>query len=511
MKSSLAKVLRPERLVDNLTTTFVLLLAVFLFSTPLRDGRDLLPYAQDDFYYYLKVAQNLADGLGSTFDGTTLTNGYHPLYELFLWGVLKVVHGLRGVFCALWLLNVLSATVIFLTTRALFARRFESPWISNGLAMAMVAVCSFNLYENMEVTIALPLGFAFVLLVERDPEKVSPAGFLGTGAIAGLLILSRLDSALLVALTVMAALLVRDYRLHLTGRKLLTSAGGCIPWVLLYLALNHRFFGRFLPISGAAKQLKQHNGFALGPLWLSMSKMTVATFVLCFAASCCVPWVWRRLTAGQRVICVSGLLFPFLHWGALAWMSDWKLWGWYTYSLRLAVALVFLVLGTILTVNVVGRQRRPFEIGIFAAAVLLLGSARYKIDPAMTYIAVASRKIQAFAETHPGRYAMGDRAGMVGYVDGQPTIQTEGLVMDDAFLDHIRRQDSLREVLRQYRIDYYIAFDQSSKGPCFQAKEPANAGPGSSVMRGEFCETPARVFSSPDGRTLVFDLRSKIK
>src|SRR4029078_7829570 len=37
---------------------------------------------QDDGYYYFKIAQNLAAGRGSTFDGLHGTNGYHPLWLL---------------------------------------------------------------------------------------------------------------------------------------------------------------------------------------------------------------------------------------------------------------------------------------------------------------------------------------------------------------------------------------------------------------------------------------------
>ena len=34
----------------------------------------------DDAYYYFEIGRNLADGLGSTFDGSDPTNGYHPLW-----------------------------------------------------------------------------------------------------------------------------------------------------------------------------------------------------------------------------------------------------------------------------------------------------------------------------------------------------------------------------------------------------------------------------------------------
>jgi hypothetical protein len=39
-------------------------------------------FTRDDAYYYFKVAQNISEGHGSTFDGMNKTNGYHPLWML---------------------------------------------------------------------------------------------------------------------------------------------------------------------------------------------------------------------------------------------------------------------------------------------------------------------------------------------------------------------------------------------------------------------------------------------
>ncbi|MGE5249491.1 MAG: hypothetical protein ACM3QS_04685, partial [Bacteroidota bacterium] len=39
-------------------------------------------FTRDDAYYYFKVAQNLTEGRGMTFDGISPTNGYHPLWML---------------------------------------------------------------------------------------------------------------------------------------------------------------------------------------------------------------------------------------------------------------------------------------------------------------------------------------------------------------------------------------------------------------------------------------------
>ena len=39
-------------------------------------------FTRDDAYYYFKVAQNISEGHGSTFDGMNRSNGYHPLWML---------------------------------------------------------------------------------------------------------------------------------------------------------------------------------------------------------------------------------------------------------------------------------------------------------------------------------------------------------------------------------------------------------------------------------------------
>src|SRR5512142_1356348 len=61
----------------------IVVLAAYLYAA-LSDAYNL-PYRwyiRDDAYYYFKVAQNISEGHGSTFDGIHATNGYHPLWML---------------------------------------------------------------------------------------------------------------------------------------------------------------------------------------------------------------------------------------------------------------------------------------------------------------------------------------------------------------------------------------------------------------------------------------------
>src|SRR5512145_2884009 len=61
----------------------VVVMSISLYAS-LSDGQNLSWrwFVRDDAYYYFKVAQNIAEGHGSTFDGINLTNGYHPLWML---------------------------------------------------------------------------------------------------------------------------------------------------------------------------------------------------------------------------------------------------------------------------------------------------------------------------------------------------------------------------------------------------------------------------------------------
>lgn len=64
----------------------ILIIVVMSISVyaALSDGQNLSVrwFVRDDAYYYFKVAQNISEGHGSTFDGINKTNGYHPLWML---------------------------------------------------------------------------------------------------------------------------------------------------------------------------------------------------------------------------------------------------------------------------------------------------------------------------------------------------------------------------------------------------------------------------------------------
>ena len=75
-------------------------------------------FKRDDAYYYFKVAQNISEGYGSSFDKINLTNGYHPLWMLicipiFALARFDVILPLRVLLVVIALIQAITAVLIY--------------------------------------------------------------------------------------------------------------------------------------------------------------------------------------------------------------------------------------------------------------------------------------------------------------------------------------------------------------------------------------------------------------
>jgi len=158
-------------------------------------------FIRDDAYYYFKVAQNISEGHGSTFDGLNPTNGYHPLW---LWVCIPIFALARfDLILPLRILLILLAVVQAITSIMIF--RLGLSALSPPTAMLASAFWSFNGYihytvyeQGLETALAV-FGVVWLLLLlskfeatwRRSDVKASQLvqlGFLGT-----LAVFSRLD------------------------------------------------------------------------------------------------------------------------------------------------------------------------------------------------------------------------------------------------------------------------------------------------------------------------------
>ncbi len=460
-------------------------------------------FVQDDLLYYLKVAQNIAHGHGSTFNGIVPTNGYQPLWLLVLLCVSYVTESGRAVLAFLAVSNVVAACATFLLARSLL----RSTGVRSLLAFALasfVTLYSLTLFfYGMEVTLTVPIVLGVLCLLRHTAWlSRSPLHTFALGLLLSTMVLSRIDTLILGGLILAGILVTPSLRGLLRPALVLGTGLGLLP-ILFYFLLNHRFFHTWLPISGMAKELKANHIPSIEPWRVFFHPLAGGFALILVAALLLLHTVRERLSPMERILYPAVIVFPFIYYFILCCVSDWTLWGWYMYPIRtaLCVSLVIFCLWPTST----RLLQQPIVTAILVLLVFVsLGVMRWRRQ--QTDIYAASVEIQNFAATHPGTYAMGDRAGRVAALIPDPVLQTEGLMMDRDFLQLVAARTPLRDVLARYHAQYYIGTAYEPYSGCFEAAEPAKAGPTSAKMRAEFCEKPLATFNHDGVTTLIYDL-----
>jgi hypothetical protein len=165
-------------------------------------------FMRDDAYYYFKVAQNITEGLGSTFDGINLTNGYHPLWMLvcipvFAFARFDLILPLRILLMVMAVFNAATAVLVY---------RLVKSNLSHAAAIAAGSFWAFNSYIHSTVYDAgleTPLAaFAVILFIyklsqfekEWRSKSVATRQIIALAISAIIVMFSRLDLVFLAVI-----------------------------------------------------------------------------------------------------------------------------------------------------------------------------------------------------------------------------------------------------------------------------------------------------------------------
>lgn len=166
-------------------------------------------FKRDDAYYYFKVAQNISEGLGSTFDGINPTNGYHPLWMVICIPVFALAR--FNVILPLRVLLVLIAAIH--TGTAILMYRLIKAHLSHTTAILAASFWAFNPYIHTtvyEMGLETPIAaLAVVLLVYQlarfenqwRVREVSRKQLVSLALFAALAMFGRLDLVFLAVIT----------------------------------------------------------------------------------------------------------------------------------------------------------------------------------------------------------------------------------------------------------------------------------------------------------------------
>jgi hypothetical protein len=243
-------------LIAALAAAAAVHLAVALsdFGTLARNG-----FLYDDSFYAFQIARNIAHGIGPTFDGVHLTNGFQPLYV----GLLVPIFLFAGDDPALPVHLALVMSVLFTMATALLLYRLiarRASLVAAGVATVAWVVSpivtrqSANGLETALAVFMLALVLTWYLEKIRAFDRPARRSCAILGALLAGAFLARADLAFLALAMTLDYLLVLRARRAAPGwgRGLSTAAlvGAlvCAPW-LLYGTLA---VGQPIPESGRA-------------------------------------------------------------------------------------------------------------------------------------------------------------------------------------------------------------------------------------------------------------------
>jgi hypothetical protein len=502
------------------------------FALPFRELQGGLPdlsvYA-DDVFFYLVIAARVLAGEGFSFDGLVPTNGFHPLWMVVLLAIGAVTPPRSlGFFIALQAVLAAATLAAALGCFRMLRRTFGFAAVPALTATLLVSVNMLWIAgTGMESALAVPLIFVAIPAAAQLIEAPSPTRALAAALLASAAILARLDAAILIALIAAAGVIgaTRAGRLGelMAPRALAGLAAGALP-LAVYVGANLAAFGAVMPISGRAKQLAEglffnriaaFHFFGGGAHWLMElgpfnPDVMIGTVPALLIIELAVLSLRARTIPRQAPLGWMLVAFPAIYLLLLAVISDWMIWPWYMYALVPATALAAAAVAEVARpVWQRAPMALPAAMGLVGAGLVVHIALRTP-EPHHS-IVETGRVLAAFAAAHPGRYAMGDRAGAFAFLTDQRVVQTEGLVGDAALLAAIRARRPLLEELAARGVDYYVGSDMARDGDCWLAEEPhvRQAGARSPRMTARICRPPVFSTVSRDGiAAQVFDLHA---
>jgi len=470
---------------DRLLAAALFLYAGTLLAVMAAGGAGL---TQDDGYYYFKIAQNLAAGRGSTFDGLHGTNGYHPLWLLVVGALFALQpdpgRALVAGNALLAALGALAVAAVYLAARLTLGRAGALAaallWLGFTYTVALAGV-EFPLHALLVVLVA------FVFL--RGRGSLTPRSALALGLLLALSCLARLDCAALAAILGAAAL----WR---------TRGRGPVPWLLLaptaaallaYAAVNAHLFGLPFPVSGAVKRswsayllhhdpLYARGGWLLAKAWMLRPWQRGGGTPLwaLLAGALGVPLLaalpLRRGPAPLSWVRASVLVpwRPFVIFAALQFVAYLVLYHsyhaftrWYYVAQPLLAALVAgAVLDWLWRAEGAARgARRALVITLCAAAALATTRATLRMRAQQVRVRQEGPLYRAahWTGAHlPPEARIGTwNAGIIGYLSQRQVVNLDGLVNTRSFFE--REQYDLCGYWERTGIGYVVdVFEKGS-------------------------------------------------
>jgi hypothetical protein len=183
-----------------------ILLGIYLFAA-LSEGHNFAGqwFIRDDAFYYFKVAQNISEGRGVTFDGINPTNGFHPLWMLICIPIFSLAR--IDIILPLRIVVIVSGAISAIT--GVLLHRLVRKTLSEPAAMIAAAYWVFDRSIHYSVTMfGLETGLTAMMLCAlllamaglKTTEPLTYRQILSLSLLASGMVFSRLDTVFIAIL-----------------------------------------------------------------------------------------------------------------------------------------------------------------------------------------------------------------------------------------------------------------------------------------------------------------------
>jgi len=427
----------------------------------------LLNFAHDDSFFYIKTANNLAKGLGSTFDGINLTNGYHPLYFICLVilfalpdSVVNAPPELIYRFVVSFHFLMIVLIYYFLNESLKKILKDEYGKISKLVVFSLLAALVFIRDFGLESHLACLILSYFIYLKSNEIEN-GKNNIIDKSVLYALLFLTRTDYLYSVIPAVLAAdVFISDKKF----KYILTSGIFLVITAAVYYSANYFSFGNVETVSG-----KMLNAFPHILLYENIKTLITdpaklynqfarALFLLFSVVLFILFFIKKRKTDDKKskfylLLLGAGtgsVLFTFYH----LFFNSYSIREWY-------MTLPVFISSVMITVLLSNKKITAY-ITLFLSFIVLIyvfyGSRinNYKYVSGYEY----SKALERLVKEDECIFQV-DYCGVTGFFSDRKVINGDGLINSFEYLQYLST-GKIDDYLEKYDVKYYSTYSAKS-------------------------------------------------
>jgi len=450
-------------------------ICLFLFFA-LADIKQVVSVTPDDVSYYFKIAANVSDGKGFSFDGISETNGFHPLWLYVLIPVYVIAAGGQEILFRIpilfsLLLISISAVLFYSILIKFYSKKIVL--ISGLIFFIFVMIPSVNGLESSLLILMISILFLYGYKADVFSTNHHKKQFI-YGMILGLVLLTRLDMfflAIYICLFCMVLIFLPNHKKLPGWLRLISIAGGTFLVIGPYFLYNFLHFRYLMPISGALKTCFPK--VALSPdvlrsFNLSSGKINLVT--LSFAVTFSIYYLFKYIKAKSiknnhsyfelsMVVFSLAALSHSLH---AVFIMKWAVRPWHFLPNFLFLALAIAIPLNFFLSNLKKLKHNSWELILYWAAIgvlILFGTFRLVnyLRPQIPNWQIVSYDAAIWVENNTPAdtiLAMKD-TGNFSFFSQRSVINLDGVVNNYAYQDSLKNQE-LGVYLNKNKVDYLV-------------------------------------------------------